>query len=272
MIEGLQPQIEARRHLIGTSSFWKKGPEGVDVPGFDYAHDFIQPYINGLENILIIPHASSALNETPQATADVYKSWGAKTVHSLHEYPGDEERMIEQAPLIHVGGGNYYTLVLNLHALRKPDGSLMDPHSEAVQTPIVEALRKKVADGSPLVGVSAGLLAMPKDGRYADDPILSNHYQSDGTVRTDGLNLLPDHIRFMPHLDDPNIEGIMQRIVNEDPSKLVLGVRDNSIVLIRGTNMQVEGTAETVLVKSGEETIVFQPGTNISSLLNPQTA
>lgn len=267
---GVQEQIYSSSHQILTSNFWHDNPDGTYYENFGYAQPYVGPLVSGLENVLVIPHATG-FGETPQATKDVYEKWGAKNVNLLHEHSGDELSVIEQAPLIHITGGNYYTLVLNLHALRNPDGSLMDKRTGAVQTPIVEALRQKIAEGTPFVGISAGLLAAAEDGRYADDPIKDFHYQSDGSVRVDGLNLISPHIRFMPHLTDERVPGIINRIITEDPSKIVLGVNNYSLLQINGREAHIGGTAETVLFEYGKAPQALQPGDNISHLLLPRT-
>lgn len=254
--QGLQAQIDASRVLIGASNYWHDNPDGSYYQDFGYAQSEVQPHIKGRENVVIVPYASGTSSASPSSIRELYASWGAKSTYNLYDYPGDEVRVIEQAAALHSTGGNTITL----------NQKLLEGEGE-----IADAVRRKIAEKTPWIGVSAGLLAMTEEIGYAADPEEPFHRRNpDGTVITKGLNVLPRHIRLMPHLADKNWTETVYRNIEEYPDTKVIGLNDYSLLIVEGQTMRTAGRAEVVLFERGKAPQTFGPGSDVSHLLVPR--
>ncbi len=253
---GLQARINDNRLLIGTSNYWEKDAQGKYYQNFGYAQSEVQPHIKGRENVVIIPYASGTKSQSPSSVAELYSSWGAKSIYNLYDHPGDEVRVIEQAAALHATGGN--TITLNQKML-EGEGEIAD------------AIRRKIAESTPWVGVSAGLLAMTDEIGYAADPEEDEHRRdSRGRVITTGLNVLPRHIKLMPHLADKDLPETVYKNLEEYPDSIVIGLNDYSLLVTEGRSMRTAGQAEVVLFERGQEPQRFEPGSDVSHLLVPR--
>lgn len=106
---------------------------------------------------------------------------------------------------------------------------------------------------------------------YAADPEEDDHRRDlDGRVVTRGLNLLPRHIKLMPHLAEKDLSQTVYHNLEENPESIVLGVNDYALLVTEGQSMRTAGRAEVVLFEPGKEPQHFEPGSDVSNLLIPR--
>jgi dipeptidase E len=152
-------------------------------PYLDYPKNNIADFLgNKPLNIIFIPYAAVTFsyddyeNKVNQRLAEI-----GQQVKSIHRFQNLVEA-IENADAIMVGGGNTWNL---LHWVHKNQ--------------LIEPIRKKVLNGTPYVGWSAGSnLACPTIKTTNDMPIID-------PLGLDALNLIPFQIN--PHYLDKNPEG-----------------------------------------------------------------
>ncbi len=224
-----------------------------------WPRQYIADFLNNesVKKVVFVPYAGVNLsNESLEKSYDVY----TEKVYSVFSKLGFEIEsvhkaenpvsLIENAEAIAVGGGNTFHLVAEMH-----------------RTGIMEAIRKKAAEGTPYMGWSAGSnVACPTLKTTNDMPIIQP--ESFNT-----LNLIPFQIN--PHYLDANPEGHggetrQQRIeeflaINRDVA--VAGLREASLLYLDGKLLKLLGKRPMVLFRYGKEPEEFQPGSDLSFLL-----
>ena len=208
-------------------------------------------FLKGVKAVRFIPYAGvtfshQAYEEKVQKRFDEI---GVK-VESIHRF-ADARKAIEEAEAIVVGGGNTWRLL-----------QLMQ------QQHIIDLIHKRVAEGLPYVGWSAGSnVACPTISTTNDMPIV----QPDGFK---AFNLVPFQIN--PHYLDANPEGhagetredrIMEYIeVNR--SLYVVGLREGSILHIENGTINLIGKKPARIFHHGMPIREVQPGEDLSFLFN----
>lgn len=234
-------RISENRYLIGLSSL----REDVEPRDLWHAEISLNEALGKRDQVTIIAHARGEDRDArSQRFADVLTNrFGVKAVRFLHqEKPADVRNVLKDSSGIVAIGGNTYRLVANVHALRHADGTLVDNTQGAIEEPITEILRESVADGMPFIGHSAGLHLMFKDVIGANDPMeewAQRQIDGSSTVNIEGLGLMPDHLRAMPHFGDPGIADIAKKIARDGRGLIVLGVNNLSFVVVKGDKMTV---------------------------------
>jgi dipeptidase E len=167
------------------------------------------------------------------------------SIHSSEDPAG----IIKGSDAIFIGGGNTFYLLKSLY----DEG-------------LIEVIRRKVEDGTPYIGTSAGSnVACISISTTNDMPIV--HPPS-----FDALGLVPFNIN--PHYMDPDPsskhkgETRKERIdqfheLNDTP---VIGLRESAMLLVEGTKMTLKGTTGAKLFRKGTEPEEYSPGTDLSFL------
>lgn len=167
----------------------------------------------------------------------------------VHATP-DPVAAIAEADAIVVGGGNSFRLVRALHELG-----------------LVDAIRERVAAGIPYFGASAGTnVACPSIRTTNDMPIVR-------PPTFEALDLVPFQVN--PHYVDPPPPEL--RVGETRPERLhefleendvpVVGLREQSWLVVDGDSMELRGTAGAVLFRRGREPEELAPGADLSALL-----
>jgi dipeptidase E len=200
---------------------------------------------------LFIPYAAVtfSFDEYEKKVKERFQEIGHDIV-SIHHFKNPEEAVL-QAKAIVVGGGNTFQL---LHLLQK--------------SRIVEAIRKKVLEGKPYIGWSAGSnVACPTICTTNDMPI----------VETDGLqafNLVPFQIN--PHYTDvvaPNFSGETrdQRIAEylaANHLRTVVGLREGTMFLLDNHVLKLVGPHKAKIFKLNDTPYELGEKDDFSFLLN----
>lgn len=167
----------------------------------------------------------------------------------IHTF-ADPVKAINDAEAIVVGGGNTWQLVRMLH-----DQNLIEP------------IRKKVLDGTPYIGWSAGSnIACPTLRTTNDMPIIDPR-------GFDCINLIPFQIN--PHYLDANPEGHggetrEQRIgefLEINPNMYVAGLREGTMFKLENKNLELIGSRKCRIFKKGEEPFELSAGDDFNFLL-----
>ncbi|MBZ9611014.1 dipeptidase PepE [Rheinheimera maricola] len=150
---------------------------------------YLAPYINwitqhlqGVDELLFIPYAGISITyDDYLATVQQALAPQGITVRSIHQF-NDVRQAVAQAQAIAVGGGNTFHLLYQLY-----------------QHDIVQLIKKRVTDGIPYIGWSAGSNIAGATIRTTNDmPIIE-------PPSFNALNLLP--IQLNPHYTDYKPDG-----------------------------------------------------------------
>ena len=170
-------------------------------------------------------------------------------ISSVHQSDNPAEA-IENADVIVVGGGNTFQLV-----------KLMQDNG------LIETIRKKVLNGTPYIGWSAGSnVACPSLKTTNDMPIVEP--ESFAT-----MNLLPFQIN--PHYLDANPEGHagetremrIEEFLEANPGMFVVGLREGTMFILEDGSIQLHGPRPARIFRKDMEAYELEPGADFSFLL-----
>ena len=153
--------------------------QGYLVHAADWLRDFLGDEV---QRVLFVPFAAVTFSFEDYATKvrGAFEPLGY-AVDSIHEAP-DPARAVREAQAIALGGGNTFRLLTRLYRLG-----------------LLDLIRKRVRDGLPYVGWSAGAnLACPSIRTTNDMPIIQ-------PPSFDALDLIPFQIN--PHYTDAHPPG-----------------------------------------------------------------
>ena len=208
----------------------------------------VQAHLAGAQRAAFIPYALFDHDAYTEAVRERLAGIGVQLtgVHSA----ADPAAAIAQADAIVMGGGNSFRLVRALHDLG-----------------LVDAIRERVGAGIPYFGASAGTnVACPTIRTTNDMPIVQ-------PPSFDALDLVPFQVN--PHYIDPppperrvgetRAERLQEFLEENDVA--VIGLREQSWLVVDGDTMQLRGTAGAVLFRRGAEAVELEPGADLSHLL-----
>lgn len=187
-------------------------------------------------NALFIPYAAVTFSydDYEKKVGDRFSEIGHR-VTSIHRFP-DPAKAVETAEAIVVGGGNTWKLVHELH-----------------QNRLIEPIRKKVSDGTPYAGWSAGSnVACPTLRTTNDMPIIH-------PIAFETLNLVPFQIN--PHYTDAHPEGHggetredrIREFIEINPGVYVVGLREATMLRLENGRLSLIGKRSARIFKKGIE-------------------
>ncbi len=169
-------------------------------------------------------------------------------ITSIHHF-SDPLKAVGEAEAIIVGGGNTWQLVRMMH-----DNNIMEP------------IRKKVLEGIPYIGWSAGSnVACPTLRTTNDMPIVD-------PLGFECMNLIPFQIN--PHYLDHNPEGHggetrEQRIVEFleiNPDIYVVGLREGSMLKYENNHLSLIGSCSARIFRKGRTVMELYAGDDFNFL------
>lgn len=217
----------------------------------------IEEFLQGTaKNIAFVPYAGvdvagkvypASYDAYTERVQKVFDKFGKKII-STHTAE-DPVEVINNADIIMVGGGNTFHLVAELH-----------------RNKLIEAIRRKVMEGTPYIGWSAGSnVACPTLCTTNDMPIvMPESFKC--------LDLVPFQIN--PHYIDPYPEEINDAIrhggetrqvrINEylavNKEKAVAGLREGTALWIDHERITLRGTRKMIVLRYGQEPTEKNPG------------
>lgn len=232
--------------LLLISNSTNAGEAYLDYPK-NNIKDFLGPDI---KKTLFIPYAGVTFSFDAY-TAKVQERFDeiGYVVDPIHLHD-DPVKAIEGAEAIVVGGGNTWQLAKMLQ-----DNGL------------IEAIGKKVLNGTPYVGWSAGSnIACPTIRTTNDMPI----------IEPDSFNVL-NIVKFQinPHYLDANPDGHagetremrIEEFIELNKDIYVIGLREGTMLQIENNNIKLIGPKPARIFKYDTVPIEIEPGGNLSFLI-----
>jgi dipeptidase E len=214
----------------------------------DHAEPEIRDFLGPVRRVLFFPWA---LKDRDGYTARVRERLGRMgfEVDSIHE-TSKPAGAVDSAEAVFLGGGNTFRLLKTMY-------------EEDVLVP----LRRRVSEGMPYVGSSAGSNVAGVTIRSTNDmPVVE-------PPRLSALGIVPFCIN--PHYLDPDPasthmgETREERIAqfHEENEEAVVGLREGAILRVEGESVTLRGIARMRLFRRGERPEEFQPGARLDFLL-----
>ncbi len=217
----------------------------------DYTRKYITDFLGkDVRNVAFVPYAAVDISyvEYTNKVNEVFQELGY-TIKSTEDIQGPE-RVIEEADAIVIGGGNTFHLIHYMH-----------------ERGIMDILRKKVENGTPLIGWSAGSnVACPSIKTTNDMPVIQ-------PVSFEGLSLIPFQIN--PHYTDgriPNHNGEsreerIKEFLELNPDFTVVGLKEGSIIRIEDDKVKLFGNKTLKVFRKDQPTLEYDPSTSLDFIL-----
>lgn len=200
--------------------------------------------------IIFIPYAGVTISfDNYAAKVNQRFSQIGHSVSSIHTY-ADPIKAIIEADIIVVGGGNTWQL---LHLLQ--------------QNKLIDPVRKKVLEGTPYIGWSAGSnLCCPTIRTTNDMPVVQPE-------SLNAFNLIPFQIN--PHYLDANPEGHagetredrIKEFIQVNQEIYVLGLREGSMLLLEKGKLKLIGKRKARIFRYGKDIQELSSDDDLSFLL-----
>lgn len=208
---------------------------------------------NQVKTAVFVPYAGVTINNNDYEArvADVFGPMGC-TITSVHR-SADPVQAVMDAECIIVGGGNTFRLVQLMY-----ERNIMDP------------IRRKVLNGTPFIGWSAGAnVACPGMKTTNDMPIVQ-------PASFETLNLLPFQIN--PHYLDAHPEGHggetrEQRIIEfleVNRNVTVVGLREACALHYSDDRLKLTGNRPMRVFRYHTVPVEYEPGSDIDFLMSPE--
>ncbi len=200
----------------------------------DHVESEIVDFLGNIKTILFIPYA---LNDRDRYTAVAKKRFGKMGINlaSIHEVK-NPQGAVKKAQAIFIGGGNTFRLL-----------------NELYKNKLLDVIRKRVEEGTPYIGSSAGSnVAAPTIKTTNDMPIVE-------LPSFKALNLVSFQIN--PHYIDKNLkskhmgETREERIKEflEENDTTVVGLREGSWLRIKNKQIELRGAGGAKIFKKGQK-------------------
>ena len=202
----------------------------------------------GRRRIGFVPYALHDHDGYARRAAEVFTTWGLDLV-SVHTATAASDVLASVEGLF-IGGGNTFRLVRDLH-----------------EHGLIEPIRRRVAEGMPYMGTSAGSnVAAPTLSTTNDMPIVE-------PPTFECLDLVPFQIN--PHYLDPSTDSTHmgetrdQRLAEylEENSRSIIALREGTMLDIDDDRMTLLGRPGGKLFRRAEAAVELEDGADLSSYL-----
>ncbi len=214
----------------------------------EHAFPDLREILDGVGRVLFIPHALKDHAGYAAKARGAFEEIGFG-LDSLHE-AGDAARAVDNAGAVFCGGGNTFRLLESLYRME-----------------LLPVLRRRVSEGMPYTGASAGLnIACPTIRTTNDMPIVE-------PPSLDALALVSFQIN--PHYLDP-ASGSMHmgetretriREFHEENDVPVVGLREGAILRVEGESVELRGRAGARIFRQGQEPVDVMPIASIGGFV-----
>ncbi len=210
----------------------------------------IGKHLQGVCEIVFVPYAAVTFSydEYERKVQKRFDEIGIR-VRSIHR-AADPRKAIREAEAICVGGGNTFALAKKMQ-----------------EQGLMAAILRKIKDGTPYVGWSAGSnVCCPTICTTNDMPIVEpQSFKAIGAVR----------FQINPHYLDANPEGHAgetreQRIleyIEANPRRYVVGLREGCMLRLENGILELIGSRPMRIFKKGIEPFEVKAGDDLSFLL-----
>jgi dipeptidase E len=221
------------------------------TPFFTWPRPYVKEFLGTDQlNIVFIPYAAVtfSFDDYEAKVKEVFGEMGHH-VDSIHR-AGSPLQAIDKAQVIMVGGGNSFALLTRIY-----------------ENFLVEAIRKKVLNGVPYIGWSAGAnLGCPTIKTTNDMPVVQ-------PPSLNALDLVPFQIN--PHYHELKFEDQggetrkerLEEFIHMNPDKKVLGLPEGMLVERLNDQLNLKGKGTAKLYQQGAGVIALKEGDNLEWLL-----
>src|SRR5882672_7259073 len=225
---------EKRLLLISNSTLYGGGY-------LDHAEIEIRDFLGKVRRVLFIPFAQHDRDAYAASARRRLAPMGYE-MDSAHE-ASDPEQAVNDAEALFIGGGNTFRLLKGLY-----DFGLLPP------------IRRKVAEGMPYLGSSAGsIVACPTIKTTKDMPVVQPpSFDALGLVT---FQISPHYLDPDPnstHMGETQEERILQFLEENDTP--VAGLREGAIVRIENGSTVLKGSTGARIFRKGQDPVEAMPG------------
>jgi len=210
----------------------------------DHAESEIRDFLGDLKSVLFVPYELYDRDGYASTAQERFQRMGYE-LSSIHT-SSNPRAAVAEAEVVFIGGGNTFRLLKALY-----DFGVLDP------------IRKRVNDGMPYIGSSAGSnVACPTIKTTKDMPIVQ-------PPSFDALGLVP--FQISPHYLDPDPnsthmgetqeERILQFLEENDTP--VAGLREGAMVRIENGATILKGTSGARIFRKGVAPVEALPGAQL---------
>ena len=217
----------------------------------DHCEDEIKKLLgNTIKNILFIPYSRPS-GISHDSYTDIakkrYKKMGFELT-GIHECK-DPKKAVKDTEALFIGGGNTFVLLYGLY-----------------NAGIIDIIRKRVTEGMPYIGTSAGSNVACKSIKTTNDmPIM--YPQSFDALHLVDFNINPHYIDPDPkskHMGETRETRIKEFHVYNN--EYVIGLREGSMLHIKGDKIVLKGSTGARVFKKDSESIEYKPGDSLDFL------
>jgi dipeptidase E len=216
----------------------------------DHAEAAIRGFLGKPPRVLFVPFALFDRDAYAEQARRRFEKMGYG-LDSLHQAM-DARKAVSQAEALFIGGGNTFRLLKALREL-----SLLQP------------IRRRVEEGMPYVGSSAGsVVACPTIRTTNDMPIVE-------PPGLEALGLIPFQINAhykdadtaSTHMGETREERLRQ--FHEENPEPVVGLREGTMLRVEGSSVVLNGGRPARIFRRGKEPVEVPPGTALEEILAP---
>jgi dipeptidase E len=219
-------------------------------PYLAWPRPHIAAFLGPARRVLFVPFAGVTMpwDEYAGAVRTPFASLGVELV-SAHEVP-DAVAELARCDAVAVGGGNTFHLLHHLYG-----------------SGLLEPIRRRVLDGLPYVGWSAGSnIACPTIGTTNDMPIVEPpHFAALGLVPFQ-INAHYTEARLPDHGGESRPQRLAEYVA-ANPGRTVVGLPEGSGLLLDGAALSLVGAHPPTIFRSGTPPRRLEPGTELAFLL-----
>ncbi len=217
----------------------------------EHCQNEIKELLGERKSILFIPYARPGGISHSDYTTKAQEGFTALgiEVQGIHEAESPIAA-VEQAEAVFIGGGNTFLLLRQLYANK-----------------LIEPLQKRVQQGMPYMGTSAGTNVAGKTiGTTNDMPIVFP--KSFDALQLVPFNINPHYLDPLPdstHMGETRETRIAEfHVHNRQP---VVGLREGSMLRIKGDRISLLGPLSARIFLQGQKPMEFKPEDDINFLL-----
>jgi len=217
----------------------------------DHCADEITKFLGDIKTILFVPYARPSgmtHDEYTKIAKERFQKMGINLT-GVHEH-SDAKEAVRNAEAMFIGGGNTFVLLSTLY-----------------KSGVIDEIRKKILEGMPYIGTSAGSNVACKSIKTTNDmPIM--HPPS-----FEALNLVPFNIN--PHYLDPNPDSKHMGETRETRIKefhfyndeYVVGLREGAMLHIVDDEITLKGTTGAIIFKNEQDAKEYSSGDLLDFLI-----
>lgn len=214
----------------------------------DHAEAEIRDFLGAAGRVLFIPYALYDRDAYSSTARERFKSMGYE-LESIHTAT-DARQAVKDADVVFIGGGNTFRLLKSLY-----DFDLLD------------AIRRRVDEGMPYIGSSAGSnVAGPTIRTTKDMPIVEPpSFNALGLV---SFQISPHYLDPDPnskHMGETQEERILQFL--EENETTVVGLREGAMVRVENGVTTLKGSSGARVFRKGDAPVETEPGMILDQLI-----